>query len=247
MLSTSLTDDFGTISMGSDYLGLTHSSGLWKMQGENGAAEITQLATESNSYQTKINVVAATGVTSSTTLYWPSTLTFPQDIDFNSERVEEVSYYEVRADFDSYSGGPAVFLDETNGYVIAKAEHSSDIIITLYFSAASSSPPSTSPPSSSVGVPTYDDDVSDEDREPIQLGVDAVITTTTQADIRTVPIQTEWVTPILVISFVGVGLLSIIPLKKRYDQATKPVTKKIDNRFASTTKNLKNKIKERWD
>lgn len=257
MLSTSLTDDFGTISMGSDKLGLTHSTGLWQIQGDNGDVDITQLAAESNTYQTKLTVTAATGVTSSTTLFWPSTFTFPKNIDFNTERVEEASYYEVRADFDSYSGGPAVFLDETNGYIIAKAEHSSDVILTLYF-LASSSPPATTPPSSTpspsgtpIGNDDGEDDPSDEDREPISLNeipdqVTTITSTTQQQDIRVVPSQVEWVTPILITSFIGVGLLSIIPIRRYMKKTTKPITKKIDLRFTSTKNDIQKKIKERW-
>ena len=234
-LSTSITDDFGIVSMGSGRLYLSHLSGIWQFQGEGGSVIVTQLGSVSNDYVTKMDISATTGTWSNTTLYWPSALNYPSSIEFlkggGSTIVEEDAYFRSLTDFQSYKGGPAIYLSSTDNYIIAKDQHSSMIQLAIEFL------PSSSGGGGGGGGGFVSSKSSTTSVSPVISGAASVVATE-------VPEITKFAPLIIIFGIIGATGYSLY--HKQIKSRTKNVKQGFDKRLKSPSADMKKQFKKRF-
>ena len=109
---------------------------------------------------------APTGTVSSLTIYYPGN--YPPNIQVGSEIISDQKYFRSQSDWKQ-AKAPAIYLDSTNKMISVKAQHSSPVTITIYWTGISTggggviptpsptpspTPTPITPPTPTITIPT---------------------------------------------------------------------------------------------
>ncbi len=134
-----LDERISDITLKSDRLSITHSSGTWGFQYVGSKSNITDLSDAGNSFLTTLNNNASIATISNNTIYWPAASYTPKYVNITNDaqiKILAANFKEDLTAFNSVSP-PAVFIDKTNSQLIVKSNHTTEAtIIEISFQEA---------------------------------------------------------------------------------------------------------------